>query len=97
MNYTEASITCENHRGRLANVMSLERTNYLSSLVAEHASDTNKNSFQLSSSNESQNKIPIHHAFVGLREVKRKGAFFDSNDVPIHCHLFRAWEPSFPL
>lgn len=99
MNYTQATITCENHNGFMANVMSGVRTNYLSSLVIEHSTDSNKNAVVHSSSEETDSsplKIPIFHAFIGLRELHRKGDFYDSNEVPIRCHLFRAWEPKYP-
>lgn len=100
MNYTEASITCENHNGYLANVLSDIRTNYLSFLVAQQNNDLDKNSviFQENSnqSNKKNQMIPIRHAFVGLREVRIKGQFLDSNGIPIQCYRFRAWEPKYP-
>lgn len=100
MNHTDASKTCENQNGYLALVLSDIRTNSLSLLVADHTNDINKNTaiFQHegNTSDTRTPEIPIHHAFVGLREVRIKGQFLDSNSVPIVCFRFRAWEPKYP-
>lgn len=99
-NYTEASNTCgENHDGFLANVLSDARTNYLSFLVKQHNNDFNKNSViyeQNTNRSDSRETVPIRHAFVGLREVRIKGRFLDSNSVPIQCFRYRAWQPRYP-
>lgn len=100
MNYTDASRTCENQNGYLALVSNDIRTNYFSLLIADRTNDINKNSvlFQQEANVTDLRTvvIPIHHAFVGLREVRIKGQFLDSNGVPIQCFRYRAWEPRYP-
>lgn len=101
MNYTDAGSTCENQNGYLALISNSIRTNYLSLLVSDHTNDVNKHNviyqYEANTSDSRPLTIPIHHAFVGLREVRVKGQFLDSNSVPIQCFRFRAWEPKYPL
>lgn len=100
MNYTEATSTCEGHRGYLALVVSDVRTNFLSFLIQQQISDINKATvIPQSILNESVGialKIPIRHAFIGLKEVRRKGSFIDSLDIPLQCYRYRAWAPKYP-
>lgn len=100
MNYTDATSTCEGHRGYLARIVSDSRTNFLSFLIEQQVSDINKGIvIPQSILNESWGvalKIPIRHAFVGLKEVRRKGSFDDSLDIPLQCYRYRAWAPKFP-
>lgn len=104
MNYTEATSTCTGHRGYLAQTLNDERTNFLSSLIQQQIFDINKISIVIEgtpteSGNENEInsvKVPIRHAFVGLREFDRKGNFIDSFDIPMKCFRFRAWAPKYP-
>lgn len=100
MNFTEAASTCADHRGHLAQIVSDERTNFLSFLVQQHISDTTKNIIipqnTLNESLDTPLKIPIKHAFIGLREVRHKGNFINSLEIPIQCYRFRAWAPKYP-
>lgn len=100
MNYTEATSTCKGHRGYLAQVVSDFRTNFLSFLVQQQVSDITKTSvIQQNIFNESVDvplKVPIKHAFIGLKEHQRKGNFIDSFDIPLRCYRYRAWEPKYP-
>lgn len=100
MNYTEAANTCEGHRGYLAQIVSDERTNFLSLQIQQQISDPTKITvIPQGTLNESVNqalKIAIRHAFVGLKEVERKGNFVDSLNIPLQCYRYRAWAPKYP-
>lgn len=100
MNYTDATSTCEGHHGYLAQIVNDDRTNFLSFLIEQRVSDINKATvIPQNVLNETLGvalKIPIRHAFIGLKEVRRKGNFADSLDIPIQCYRFRAWAPKFP-
>lgn len=101
MNYTEAANTCTGHRGFLANVMSDERTNFLSFQIQHQIADLVKTTFIATDSNQTSslapNKVPIRHAFIGLSESRTKGNFIDSYDIPIKCYRYRAWAPNYPM
>lgn len=65
----------------------------------QHNNDFNKNSVifeQNTNESDTRGMIPLRHAFVGLREVRIKGQFLDSNSVPIKCFRYRAWQPRYP-
>lgn len=100
MNYTEAVNTCEGHRGYLAQIVSDDRTNFLSFLIQQHISDIIKSTvISQNTLNESiavPLKVPLRHAFIGLKEVGNKGHFVDSLDIPLRCYRFRAWGPKYP-
>lgn len=100
MNFTEATSTCIGHRGYLAQIISDERTNFLSFLIQQQISDLTKNTIihQITSNDslDTPLKIPIKHAFIGLHEVQQKGNFINSLGIPIKCYRFRAWAPKYP-
>lgn len=98
MNYTEATSTCEGHRGYLAQIVSDTRTNFISFMIQQQIFDVNKAMIGIPQTtlNESVNvpiKIPIKHAFIGLKELRSKGNFVDSLDIPLKCFRYRAWAP----
>lgn len=101
MNYTGATSTCKSHRGHLAAIVSETRTNFLSFLIQQQVFDINK-MLVISQSTLNENvggaplSISIKHAFVGLKEVGRKGNFIDSLGIPLQCYPYRAWAPKFP-
>lgn len=99
MNYTNAINTCTGHRGLLANIMSDERTNFLSFQIQHRIADLSKSTIITADSNQTtpSNKIPIRHAFIGLSEIRSKGNFVDSFDIPIKCYRYRAWAPNYPM
>lgn len=99
MNYSDAINTCAGHRGFLANILSEERTNFLSFQIQHRIADLNKAIFITTNENQSSpsNNIPIRHAFIGLRELRTKGNFIDSVDIPIKCYRYRAWAPNYPM
>lgn len=104
MNYTEATSTCAGHRGYLAHILNDARTNFLSTLIQQQILDVNKIAIVTESTpTESADgnaidsvKVPIRHAFIGLKEFNRKGNFIDSFDIPMKCFRFRAWAPKYP-
>lgn len=101
MNYTEATNTCQGHRGYLAQIMSDTRTNFLSFLIEQQIIDLSKTSLITESITSDEKpiepvRIPIRHAFIGLSEIQRKGNFVDSFNIPIQCYRFRAWHPNYP-
>lgn len=97
MNYSDAINTCTGHRGILANVMGDERNNFLSFQIQHRIADLSKATIITTDSNQTSNKIPIRHAFIGLSESRSKGNFIDSADIPIKCYRYRAWAPNYPL
>lgn len=105
MNYTKATSTCTDHRGHLAQILSDERTNFLSYLIQQRTIDLGKTSVIIESTTDDGSepslkpppKIPIRHAFVGLSEFQRHGNFIDSFNVPLKCYRYRAWTPNYPM
>lgn len=102
MNYTEAASTCVGHRGYLAQVIGDERTNFLSFMIQKQVFDASKNMIiPPTDPDETKEppppvKIPVRHAFIGLREFRQKGNFVNSLDIPIKCYRYRAWAPRYP-
>lgn len=102
MNFSDALSTCENVGGSLAHVISEHRTNALSNLIVEKTNisqNTRISNFKPSLNNAtaaSQN-YSIHHAWIGLQELRQEGQFFTTTEMePIECFLYRAWHPGHP-